>query len=79
MQNLKKSARIAKREGKAIRQEVQRTISDYRATPHPLTSESPDMLTFGRELWRKLLERWCLWKKFRVIQSDKETRLKRSR
>ena len=54
MQTLKKSARISKLEGKAIREGVQRTVGSYRATPHPATKESPDMLMFGRELRRKL-------------------------
>ena len=57
MQTLKKSARISKLEGKAIREGVQRTVGSYRATPHPATKESPDMLMFGRELRRKLPER----------------------
>ena len=57
MQTLKKSARISKLEGKAIRVGVQRTVGSYRATPHPATKESPDMLMFGRELRRKLPER----------------------
>ena len=57
MQTLKKSARISKLEGKAIRERVQRTVGSYRATPHQATKESPDMLMFGRELRRKLPER----------------------
>ena len=57
MQTLKKSARISKLEGKAIRKGVQRTVGSYRATPHPATKESPDMLMLGRELRRKLPER----------------------
>ena len=57
MQTLKKSARISKLEGKAIREGVQRTVGSYRATPHPATKESPDMLMFWRELRKKLPER----------------------
>ena len=57
MQTLKKSARISKLERKAIREGVQRTVGSYRATPHPATKESPDMLMFCRELRRKLPER----------------------
>ena len=57
MQTLKKSARISKLEGKAIREGVQITVGSYRAKPHPATKESPDMLMFGRELRRKLPER----------------------
>ena len=57
MQTLKKSARISKLEEKAIRDGVQRTVGNYCATPHPATTESPDMLMFGRELRRKLPER----------------------
>ena len=57
MQTLKKSARISKLEGKAIREGVQRTVGSYRTTPYPATKESPDMLMFGRELRRKLPER----------------------
>ena len=47
MQTLKKSARISKLEGKAIREGVLRTVGSYRATPHPATKESADMLMFG--------------------------------
>ena len=57
MQTLKKSARTSKLEGKAIREGMQRTVGSYRATPHPTTKESPDILMFGRELRRKLPER----------------------
>ena len=57
MQTLKKSARISKLEGKAIREGVQITVGNYWATSHPATKESPDMLMFGRELPRKLPER----------------------
>ena len=57
MQTLKKSARISKLEGKAIREGVQKTVGSYRATPHPATRESPYMLMFGRELRRKLPEK----------------------
>ena len=57
MQTLKKRARTSKFEGKAIREGVQRTVSSYRATPHPATKESPDMLMFCREVRRKLPER----------------------
>ena len=57
MQTLKKSRRISRLEGKAIREGVQRTVGSYRATPHPATKESPDMLMFGRELRRKVPER----------------------
>lgn len=54
MQTVKKSARVAKIEGKAFKQEVQRTVGNYRATPHPVTRESLDKLMFGREIRRKL-------------------------
>ena len=57
VQTLKKSARISKLEGKAIRERVQRTVGSYRATYPPATKESPDMLMFSRELRRKLPER----------------------
>ena len=57
MQTLKKSARISKLEGKAIRERVQRAVGSYRPTYPPATKESPDMLMFGRELRRKLPER----------------------
>ena len=57
MQTLKKSARISKLEGKALRERVQRAVGSYRATPHPATKECSDMLMFGRELRRKLTER----------------------
>ena len=57
MQTVKKSPRVAKIEGKAFRQEVQRTVGNYRSTPHPVTRESPDKLMFGREIRRKLPER----------------------
>lgn len=52
--NVKRSARAAKIEGKAVKQEVQRTVSNYHATPLPVTRESPDKLMFGREIRRKL-------------------------
>ena len=57
MQTVKKSVRVAKIEGKAFRQEVQRTVGSYSATPHPVTRESPNKLMFGREIRRKLPER----------------------
>ena len=57
MQTVKKFARIANIEGKAIKQEVQKTVGNYRATSRPVTRESPDKLMFGRELRRKLPER----------------------
>ena len=47
MQTLKKSARISKLEGKAIRVGVQRTVGSYRATRQPATKESPNMPMFG--------------------------------
>ena len=60
VQTLKKSARISKLEGKAIRERVQRTVGSYRATYPPATKESPDMLMFSRELRRKIPERIVL-------------------
>ena len=57
LQMLKKSAKIARLEGKLIRQEVQKTIGNYRAMPHQVTKQTPDQVTFGRELRRKLPER----------------------
>ena len=57
MQTVKKSRRVAKIERIAFRQEVQRTVGNYRSTPHPVTRESPDKLMFGREIRRKLPER----------------------
>ena len=56
MQTVKRSATVAKIEGKAIKQEVQRTVGNH-ATPLPVTRESPDKLMFGREIRRKLLGR----------------------
>ena len=73
MQTLKKSARTSKLEGKAIWEGVQRTVGSYRATPHPATKKSPDMLMFGRELLRKLPEGSYPQEKFHTTQSDKET------
>ena len=78
MQSLKKSARISKLEGKATREGVQRS-GNYRATPHPATKESPDMLMFGRELRKSYPKGSYPQEKFHTTQSDKETRLKRSR
>ena len=57
LQMLKKSAKIARLEGKLIRQEVQKTIGNYRAMPHQVTKQTPDQVTFGRELRRKLPKR----------------------
>ena len=57
MYDIEISERISKLEGKAVREGEQRTVGSYRATPHPATKESPDMLLFGRELRRKLPER----------------------
>ena len=54
---LKKSTKIARLEGKLIRHEVQKTIGNYRAMPHRVTKQTPDQVTFGRELRRKLPER----------------------
>ena len=73
MQTLKKSARTSKLEGKAIWEVVQRTVGSYRATPHPATKESPDMLMFGRELRRKLPEGSYPQEKFHTTQSHKGT------
>ena len=80
MQTLTKSARISKLEGKAIREGVQRTVGSYRATPHPTTKESPDMLMFGRGLRRKLPERILPAGEIPYDPiTQRETRLKRSR
>ena len=57
LQMLKKSTKIARLEGKLIRHEVQKTIGNYRAMPHQVTKQTPDQVTFGRELRRKLPER----------------------
>ena len=57
MQTLKKSTKIARLEGKPIRQEVEKIIGIYFAMPHPVTKQTPDQLTFGRELRRKLPKR----------------------
>lgn len=54
MQTVEKRARVAKIEGKTCKQEVQTTVGNYRATPHPVTRESSDKLMFGREIRRKL-------------------------
>ena len=56
MQTLKKSPKIARLERKPIRQEVQETIGNYHAMPHPVTKQTLDQLTLGRELRRKLPE-----------------------
>ena len=48
--NYKKSAKIARIEGKNIRQEIQTTVRSYWDTPHVSTGESPNKLMFGREL-----------------------------
>ena len=42
LQVLKKSAKIARLEGKLIRQEVQKTIGNYRAMPHQVTKQTLD-------------------------------------
>ncbi|XP_022787546.1 uncharacterized protein K02A2.6-like [Stylophora pistillata] len=57
IQTVKRSARVAKIEGKAFKIEIRRTVGNYRATRHPVTRESPDKLLFGREIRRKLPER----------------------
>ena len=44
MQTVKKSAWVAKIEGKAFKHEVQRTVGNYRATPHHVPRESHDKL-----------------------------------
>ena len=62
MNTVKKSTRVAEIEGKAFKQEVQRTFGNYRATPHPVTRESPDKLMSSREIRRKLPE-WVIPKK----------------
>ena len=54
LQTVKKSARVAKIERKEFKQEVQRTVGNYRATPHPVRRESPYKLMFCREIRRKL-------------------------
>ena len=56
MQTLKKSPKIARLERKPIRQEVRETIGNYHAMPHPVTKQTLDQLTLGRELRRKLPE-----------------------
>ena len=57
MQTLKKSPKIARLERKPIRQVVKKTIGNYHAMPHPVTKQSLDQLTLGRELCRKLPKR----------------------
>ena len=42
IQTIKKSAKIARIEGKYIRQEIQTTVRSYRDTPHVSTGESPN-------------------------------------
>ena len=42
---------------KLFGRECKEKVGSYRATPHPATKESPDMLMFGRELRRSLPER----------------------
>ena len=42
LQMLKKSTKIARLEGKLIRQEVPKTIGNYRAMPHQVTKQTPD-------------------------------------
>ena len=79
MQTLKKSAKIARLDGIPIRQEVQKTIDNYRATPHPVTKQTPDHLTFGRELRRKLPERIVPTRKFRVTRSGSGTRQRKNK
>ena len=54
MRTVKKSAKIAKLEGRNVEQEVQTTVRSYKATPHPATGYSPNKLMFGRELKGKL-------------------------
>ena len=39
-----------------IRQEVNKTIGNHHAMPHPVTKQTLDQLTLGRELRRKLPE-----------------------
>ena len=55
MQTVKKSARVAKIEGKVFRQEVGRQVLFH--TPSCDERENPDKLMFGREIRRKLPER----------------------
>ena len=50
MRTVKKSAKIAKMEGKNVEQEVQTTVRSSKATPHPATGYSPNKLMLGREL-----------------------------
>ena len=57
MQTMKKSPKIARLERKPIRQEVKKTIGNYHAMLHPVTKQTPDQLTLGRESRRKLPER----------------------
>ena len=71
IQIIKKSARIAKIEGKNIQQEIQRTIRSYRDTPHGNTGESPNKLIFGRELNGRLPPRMTR----KTVPADKETQL----
>lgn len=79
MQTVKKSARVAKIEGKAFKEEVQRTVGNYRATPHPVTRESLAKLMFGREIRRKLPGRVVPLKKNAITYSVKRTRERRDK
>ena len=68
MLTLKKSPKIARLERKPIRQVVKKTIGNYHAMPHPVTKQSLDQLTLGRELCRKLPERIVPTKEVSSVQ-----------
>ena len=76
MQTLKKSARISKLEGKAIREGVQRTVGSYVAAPQP-TQRQRKALTcscsaegYGGSYRKGSYPQ----EKFHTTQSDKEKR-----
>ena len=50
MQNIKKTERIARNEGKSYHTLMKGMLTAYRATPRPATNISPYELTFERKM-----------------------------
>ena len=54
MRNLGKVVKAASSEGKPWKQELNKFLRNYRATPHTITNMSPSAALFGREMKMKL-------------------------
>ena len=73
MPNLKKAIQIARQEGKNWKQEMQKFLRAYRATPHSTTDCAPAELMFNGRRYKTRLP--CPQKKI-VFMKQKEVKKK---